>query len=220
MKPVLRLIGECRIHETSGKRQRRNISLRNHLFLFLSQRTLFLKQFQFRLTFVQTAHFYRNDAFSIHRSECDVRFRRIVYHIFQHVDLLCEHCHGIIILHLKVFKIDIYTLHIHFHRHTIVEESSSDIPQFFQTCDIFFHYGNLLGCTLAQIIHFCDLHYQILACLVVRQGVYFVHHLGNRHGCIDGLVVERHLKLQSCRRVILQRLCHVVRITVCRAVGN
>ena len=77
------------------------------------------------------------------------------------------------------------------------------VAQLFQALDVVFNNAYLLFSVLGQIIHLAYLHDEVFLGLAIRKGVQLVKGLGYVDGGERCLVIQRHLKLEAGRRVIL-----------------
>ena len=99
-------------------------------------------------------------------------------------------------------------------------EGLGDVAQFLQALDVVLDDGYLLFGILGEIVHLANLHYQVFLGLGVRERVDVIEGLGDVKGSKCRLAVERHLQLDACRRIVLQRLGNIVRLAISATVGH
>ena len=220
MKPILKLVGVCREGKAAAQAQCGQIAFLCQLLLLLGQRLLLCHELQFVEVGVESCK--RGVVYFVNRLFLNPQllFCRVVHHVFQHVILLYEHRLRIGKLYVHVFNLHVYSLEVNLKCHSVVVEGLCYFTQLLETLDVVVDDGYLLGGVLYQIIHFAYLNNQVLTRLLIRQLVELVECFGNVNGGKCRLAVQRHLQLQSRRRVVLQRLGDVVGLAVSRSVGH
>ena len=78
-------------------------------------------------------------------------------------------------------------------------ESLGDVAKFLESLDVVFDKCNLLLGVLREIIHFANLHDEVVLSLAIGKGVDLVECLCNLHRSQGSLAIQRHLKLKACR---------------------
>ena len=189
MKPVLKLISKCCICPVARQRKRRHISILGKLLLFLSQSLLSAQKLKLIQILIQSSKRSHIRLVYVSLLHSNSLVGRIVYYILQHIILLSKHRIGIVILHAKILKVHVHTLHIHTKGHVIIVESLCNIAQLLQSFYVVLDNAYLLLSVLRKIIHLAYLHYQVLLCLRVRKIVDLVECLGNVQGSKSRLTI-------------------------------
>ena len=220
MKPIPDVVGKGCVGPVARERNGGEVSVFGKFLLLFGEGALGLQQLELIEVLVESGerrHVYLFDVGFLYGNGLVCG---IVDDIFQHVILLDEHGLGIVILHAKVLEIDIDTLHVDAERHVVIMEGLGDVAQFLQALDVVLDNGYLLFGILGEIVHLANLHYQVFLGLGVRERVEMVEGLGDVEGSKCRLAVERHLQLDACRRIVLQRLGNIVRLAISATVGH
>ena len=85
-------------------------------------------------------------------------------------------------------------------------ESFRYVAQFFHAKDVLARQPLLFLRCLRHVIHLAYLHCKVFCRLLVRERTDFLHRPRCFDGCEDGLVVERHGKLDTCIGIVLHTL--------------